>query len=94
MNIDQGYWDGNYLDENDPQSPEQSSPPVPSKDKNVDKENVDPNYESDSEATRQNKAVRAFGQSLWNASTLALAAESRARVVNGPNPAALVPGEF
>lgn len=93
MNIDQGYWDGNYLDENDPQSPERSIP-VSCKDADGDKENFDPNYESETEEARQHRAVRAFGQSLWNASTLALAAESRARGVNGPIAVACVPGEF
>lgn len=91
MNIDQGYFDGNS--DIDPQSSERP-PPTPSKDEVDDKENVDPNSESDSDDDRQNKAVRAFGRSLWNASSLALAVESRTRGISMAEPVIRVPGEF
>jgi hypothetical protein len=84
MNIDQGLWDGNYSD-NDPASPESRN--------NNEKDDKDSDSDSEAEATRQYEAIRAFGRSLWNASTLALAVESRNKGVGMPGIVSL-PGEF
>lgn len=51
--------------------------------------------EGDGEEGEEYEATRAFGRSLWNASTLALAVESRsASAWGGGGGVVCVPGEF
>jgi hypothetical protein len=88
MNIDQGSWETDQ----DPFTSEPLPPPTPSKD-NDDKESSVVDV-VDAEVTKQHEAIRAFGKSLWNASTLALAVESRIRGVTKAGPVVCVPGQF
>jgi hypothetical protein len=88
MNIDQGSWEQNP--DSDPFTSQPSPPPVPSK----DNEDNETERTADVQATRQYDPVRAFGKSLWNASTLALAVESRTRGVSNTGSVVCIPGEF
>lgn len=80
MNIDQGFWE--QTSENDqPAFPDQPPRPPP-KDDAQDQDPDSPDSDSEPDLHRndgQYDAIRAFGKSLWNASTLALAVESRNR---------------
>lgn len=83
MNIDQGFWDGHF------EAEQIDLPPrLPRKDGDSTEDEMD----TDPEEARQHQALRAFGNSLWNASTLALAVESRNKGVGMP--IVCVPGEY